>query len=104
MIDELAMLPLAAQPGSDWRYGPSVDIPRDQLSGKKLDLFPKTTIFEPLETKDTGFWVDASTVLQSVNRGLQPKGGDGPLWAMARERSSRKRTFIAQDATGRVRC
>src|SRR5262245_17085050 len=26
MIDKLSRLPLAAQPGSDWRYGPSVDI------------------------------------------------------------------------------
>jgi CubicO group peptidase (beta-lactamase class C family) len=63
MIDKLSKLPLAAQPGSDWRYGPSVDIQGyivEKLSGQKLDVFLRTRIFEPLGMKDTGFWVDAS--------------------------------------------
>jgi CubicO group peptidase (beta-lactamase class C family) len=65
MIDKLAVLPLAAQPGSDWRYGPSVDIQGyivEKLSGQKLDVFLRTKIFEPLEMKDTDFWVDDSKV------------------------------------------
>ena len=63
MIDKLAKLPLAAQPGSDWRYGPSVDIQGyvvEKLSGQPLDVFLKTKIFDPLGMKDTGFWVEAS--------------------------------------------
>ena len=63
MIDKLATLPLAAQPGSDWRYGPSVDIQGyivEKLSGQTLDQFLNTRIFQPLKMKDTGFWVDAS--------------------------------------------
>ncbi len=63
MIAKLATLPLAAQPGSDWRYGPSVDIQGylvEKLSGEKLDVFLRTKIFEPLGMKDTGFWVDAA--------------------------------------------
>jgi CubicO group peptidase (beta-lactamase class C family) len=63
MIDKLAALPLAAQPGSDWRYGPSVDIQGylvEKLSGEPLDVFLRTRIFEPLGMKDTGFWVDAA--------------------------------------------
>ena len=63
MIDKLARLPLATQPGTDWRYGPSVDIQGyvvERLSGQKLDVFLRTKIFEPLGMKDTGFWVDAS--------------------------------------------
>jgi CubicO group peptidase (beta-lactamase class C family) len=63
MIDKLAKLPLAAQPGTDWRYGPSVDIQGyliEKLSGEKLDVFLRTKIFEPLGMKDTGFWVDAA--------------------------------------------
>jgi CubicO group peptidase (beta-lactamase class C family) len=63
MIDKLAKLPLAAQPGSDWRYGPSVDIQGyivEKLSGQPLDVFLRTKIFEPLGMKDTGFWVDES--------------------------------------------
>ena len=65
MIDKLAKLPLAVQPGTDWRYGPSVDIQGyvvEKLSGQSLDVFLRTKIFEPLGMKDTGFWVDASKV------------------------------------------
>ena len=61
MIDKLAKLPLAAQPGTDWRYGPSVDIQGyvvEKLSGQPLDVFLSKRIFEPLGMKDTGFWVD----------------------------------------------
>lgn len=64
-IDQLARLPLAAQPGTDWRYGPSVDIQGylvEKLSGQSLDGFLRTKIFEPLGMKDTGFWVDPSKV------------------------------------------
>jgi len=63
MIDKLAKLPLAAQPGSDWRYGPSVDIQGyivEKLSGQTLDVFLKSKIFDPIGMTDTGFWVDAS--------------------------------------------
>jgi CubicO group peptidase (beta-lactamase class C family) len=65
MIDKLARLPLAVQPGTDWRYGPSVDIQGyivEKLSGQPLDVFLRTKIFEPLGMKDTGFWVDKSKV------------------------------------------
>jgi CubicO group peptidase (beta-lactamase class C family) len=62
-IDRLAKLPLAAQPGTDWRYGPSVDIQGyvvEKLSGQPLDVFLRTKIFEPLGMKDTGFFVETS--------------------------------------------
>lgn len=60
MIDTLAKLPLAAQPGSDWRYGPSVDIQGyliQKLSGQPLDVFLQRRVFDPLKMPDTGFWV-----------------------------------------------
>jgi CubicO group peptidase (beta-lactamase class C family) len=63
MIDKLAKLPLASQPGTDWAYGPSVNIQGymvEKLSGQTLDVFLRTRIFEPLGMKDTGFWVDSS--------------------------------------------
>jgi len=65
MIDKLAKMPLAAQPGTDWRYGPSVNIQGyivEKLSGQPLDVFLRTRIFEPLGMKDTGFWLDKSKV------------------------------------------
>ena len=61
MIDKLAKLPLPVQPGSDWRYGPSVDIQGyvvEKMSGQALDAYLSRKIFEPLGMTDTGFWVD----------------------------------------------
>lgn len=63
MIDKLAALPLAVQPGTDWRYGPSVNIQGyivEKLSGQSLDDFFKSRIFDPLKMDDTGFHVDAA--------------------------------------------
>jgi len=63
MIDTLAGLPLSFQPGTDWRYGPSVDIQGylvEQLSGQGLDEFFEQRLFAPLGMADTAFWVDAS--------------------------------------------
>lgn len=62
MIDKLAKLPLATQPGTDWRYGPSVNIQGylvEKLSGQPLDVFFQTRIFDPLKMPDTGFAVSA---------------------------------------------
>ncbi|HWA60364.1 MAG TPA: serine hydrolase domain-containing protein, partial [Caulobacteraceae bacterium] len=60
MIDRLARLPLAYQPGTEWRYSPSVDIQGyvvEQLSGQSLDVFLAERLFGPLGMEDTGFWV-----------------------------------------------
>ena len=63
MIDKLAVIPLAAQPGTDWRYGHSVNIQGyivEKLSGMPLDEFLAKRIFSPLKMNDTGFWVEPS--------------------------------------------
>ena len=65
MIETLSTLPLKSQPGTDWAYGPSVDIQGyvvEKLSGQTLDVFLKTRIFDRLGMVDTGFWVDPSKV------------------------------------------
>jgi len=65
MIDEVAKVPLAFQPGKDWRYGPSVDIQGylvEKLSGKGFDEFLQERLFGPLGMVDTGFFVDPSKV------------------------------------------
>jgi CubicO group peptidase (beta-lactamase class C family) len=59
MIDKLAKMPLAYQPGADWRYGPSVDIQGyvvQKLSGQPLDQYLASQIFAPLGMTDTGFF------------------------------------------------
>jgi len=60
MIRRLAALPLAFQPGTDWRYGPSVDIQGhvvERLSGQRLDAYLAQHVFGPLKMPDTGFHV-----------------------------------------------
>ena len=63
MIDKLAALPLVDQPGTDWNYGPSVNIQGyivEKLSGLPLDRFFQERLFAPLGMVDTGFCVPAA--------------------------------------------
>jgi CubicO group peptidase (beta-lactamase class C family) len=60
MIDKLAKLPLVYQPGEAWVYSISVDIQGylvEKISGKPLPQFLSERIFEPLNMKDTAFFV-----------------------------------------------
>ena len=77
MIDKLAAIPLAAQPGTDWRYGHSVNVQGyivEKLSGMPLDGFLAKRILSPLKMNDTGFWVEPSK-LGRVSR-LHTYGAD----------------------------
>ena len=59
-MPRLKDIPLDYQPGSKWVYSISVDIQGyliEKLSGQTLDAFFKERIFEPLEMKDTAFFV-----------------------------------------------
>ncbi len=60
MGERLANVPLAFQPGEDWIYGISIDVLGrviEVASEQSLDTFLKTRIFQPLDMKDTGFFV-----------------------------------------------
>lgn len=60
MIEKLVELPLANQPGSKWKYSISIDVLGrlvEVISGKRFDVFLEERIFEPLDMKDTGFYV-----------------------------------------------
>ena len=62
MIDKLAKLPLAYQPGTKWVYSLSMDIQGyiiEKLSGQTLPDYMQEHIFKPLGMKDTGFYVPA---------------------------------------------
>lgn len=62
MVDEVAKLPLAHQPGSTWRYSMATDVLGrlvEVVSGKTLEVFLRERIFEPLGMIDTGFHVPA---------------------------------------------
>jgi len=60
LCDGLAQLPLAYQPGMDWRYSLATDVTArvvEVLSGQRFDAFLKARIFDPLGMVDTEFHV-----------------------------------------------
>jgi CubicO group peptidase (beta-lactamase class C family) len=59
--ERIARLPLAAQPGTLWRYGPSTDVLGrviEIVSGETLYQFEKQRIFDPLGMTHTKFMPD----------------------------------------------
>ncbi|WP_394780784.1 serine hydrolase domain-containing protein [Undibacterium sp.] len=60
LIQRLASVPLAYQPGTVWEYSRSTDVLGaliERISGQTLDIFLHRHIFEPLAMVDTGFSV-----------------------------------------------
>ncbi len=59
-VKRLATVPLLFSPGERWEYGLNVDVLGrlvEVVSGKPLDEFLRTRIFEPLGMKDTYFYL-----------------------------------------------
>jgi len=62
MMAQLATLPLEFSPGEAWNYSISTDVVGylvQKISGVPFDQFLKDRIFEPLQMKDTAFFVAA---------------------------------------------
>jgi CubicO group peptidase (beta-lactamase class C family) len=60
LLQRLAHLPLAYQPGTTWEYSRSTDVLGaliERISGSALDVFLDERIIKPLGMVDTGFWV-----------------------------------------------
>ncbi len=60
LIDELATLPLAFQPGTRWHYSVGIDVAArliEVLSEHSLGEFLRQRLFDPLGMTDTGFGV-----------------------------------------------
>lgn len=65
ICNELGKAPLLFQPGEGWHYGISADIAAavvEVVTGVPYGEFLKKEIFEPLEMKDTGFYVEGSQI------------------------------------------
>ena len=60
VVGEIQTLPLAFQPGTQWRYGMNIEVLGhiiEILSGQSLADYMAQHIFEPLGMPDTGFYV-----------------------------------------------
>ncbi|MCB0703962.1 MAG: beta-lactamase family protein [Saprospiraceae bacterium] len=75
LVETLAGIPLAFQPGTDWAYSYSTDVLAyvvEQVSGKTIDVFFQEYIFDPLNMPNTRFQVPADKIdnfaaLYSIN-------------------------------------
>lgn len=96
IVTQMAGLPLAYEPGTDWRYGPEHDIQAyliEKLSGMPVEQFLRTRLFEPLAMKETFYTVPAAaaqryTAMYEFNGKGSAKvtdpGLDGPYAGAAR--------------------
>jgi CubicO group peptidase (beta-lactamase class C family) len=76
MVERAAQYPLHFHPGDRWEYGDSTDyvgILVEKISGKSLDEFLRTRIFEPLGMRDTHYNVPQEKVnrVSAVYRPLE---------------------------------
>lgn len=65
MVEEIAKMPLAAHPGTAFRYSVAIDVLGylvQVLSGKPFEVYLKERIFDPLGMADTAFWVPPEKV------------------------------------------
>ncbi|GAC1331917.1 MAG: serine hydrolase domain-containing protein [Beijerinckiaceae bacterium] len=78
--------PLASEPGSRWEYSISIDFVGqavETVSGKRLEVYFRDHIFEPLGMSDTGFKLSAHQRGRLV--GMHSRQADGSLKPMAFE-------------------
>lgn len=60
--NELSKLPLDFEPGENWQYGPSINVAArviEVVSGMSFNDFLNKRIIEPMQLKDTKFYLDA---------------------------------------------
>jgi CubicO group peptidase (beta-lactamase class C family) len=89
-VARLASAPLAAQPGTEWNYGVSMDVLGrfvEVLSGQPFDRFLNERIFRPLGMVDTGFHVPDDK-LDRFAASYGPAGPDGGLKLLDAPRES----------------
>jgi CubicO group peptidase (beta-lactamase class C family) len=61
-VEAFSKAPLAHQPGTTWEYSFATDVLGrvvEVVTGKRLSAFLEERIFQPLQMKDTAFWLPA---------------------------------------------
>jgi len=105
MTKTLSEIPLAFEPGSKWQYSVSIDVLGRLIeiwSGKSFETFLVERIFQPLDMKDTGFFVPKSKAARfTANYG---PAGPGKLRAIDDPTKSRylKKPSLASGGGGLV--
>ena len=95
MIADLAKIPLEFSPGEAWNYSVSTDVIGyliGQIAGQPFEQFLQERIFDPLEMKDTGFFVAPAKA-----RRLAACYSASPQGAMAFHATDRKGGLTLQD-------
>jgi CubicO group peptidase (beta-lactamase class C family) len=85
-MEQLATLPFVAQPGEAWVYGYNTDVLGcviEKVSGKPLDQYLRTRVTEPLQMKDTSFFLPPEkrsrlAAVYLVREGTLGRAPDGP--------------------------
>jgi CubicO group peptidase (beta-lactamase class C family) len=85
-MERLASLPFSAQPGERWVYGYNTDILGciiEKASGVPLDAYLKTRILDPLDMRDTSFFLPVEkrnrlAAVYSSQNGVLTRAPDGP--------------------------
>jgi CubicO group peptidase (beta-lactamase class C family) len=79
MIEDLAKIPLEFSPGEAWNYSVSTDVIGylvGKISDKPFEQFLRERIFDPLEMKDTDFFVPAGKACRfAACYSASPEGG-----------------------------
>jgi CubicO group peptidase (beta-lactamase class C family) len=82
MMKKLGDLPLAYQPGTDWRYSVATDVCGslvEVLSGQSFDKYLSENVFEPLDMKDTAFYVPGEKLDRFPAVYGPSESGTGPI-------------------------
>jgi len=80
LVDELAQLPLAFQPGTHWRYSYAIDVLGylvEVISGQPLEVFLEERLFRPLGMRDTRFYVPPDQASRLATVYGHPAGAAG---------------------------
>ena len=76
MVLKISKLPLTCQPGTKWNYSVSTDVLGrviEVVSGMPLDKYLEKRIFQPLQMKDTGFYVKPEKIERVAKPGPKAK-------------------------------
>ena len=83
MVERLGTVPLLFQPGTQWHYSIAADVLArliEVVSGLAFDKFLAERIFQPLQMKDTGFYVPPEKIDRFAHMyGPAPGGGLKPI-------------------------